>query len=1418
MIVLFRSLIGLVAASLLLVVSSYAVTNYQDDFLPTTPTANWDSGWRYFWNAPDGWLADQASGDLATGFVGDIDSYELLLKSPTGWTGDGDDAGSNNPPASYLRLTNTGGHPGAQGSGSNLYQRYAIAAYKVAESGMYSIINSSVQRPNLNGDGLELIIYTQSFTRVSPVVVGPGQTISFDRPLGNLEAGRVIYLAIGAGDSANFDGFNLDFEIVREAGLKAAGYRSDFSAESASTGAWSYLWNAPEGWSSASGGGDLKSGLIGLPDGYVALLDVGDYWTPDGNASGTDNQPAGYLKLTSTGGHPGSAVTSSNARKRSAIVAYEVSQAGFYAIENSFLEKSNPLGDGVGVAVFPDISGAIFIGEAPAGGRISFDTSIGYLDAGDSIYVAFDSEATSGYDAFLMDFDVVYYPVASLQEQVDAAITVSASQVKLVPGRYFSKRASRHLRLNDESNFEIIADGVSLICQNNDRAVEINSCTNITLSGLTVDYDPPLFVQGVIESLSPGSIDLRLMEGYPHAPLPGSDSGVVYEPSGDQPMRSGCVTRYFEETNSIQKLEPDLYRLSLKNAISDEAQQGDLFTMRQDSGTPHGIALLDSSQVTVKDVTIHSSPAFGLFSDGGAGGLNFERVRIEPGAAPLLGGHKRLLSSSADGIHIKNSAGNIRISDCDLSYNGDDSIALSSTYLAVLQVDGTNITVATKIPSLLNVGDALAVYLRATTSRADSSLLTVNPSTLTSQQAQDLWTALFPEVNADIVESNVKVITLDDPIVCQPGDFIANLERTNTGFEITGNRISNTRARGMIIKASGVSDGSYAIPGIISNNVIRNSWLPGILISAQPMDWMEADFSHHVDIVGNELDACGLSPNAAGALRVDLVGLDWNASAGHSDLLIKDNVIKNTPGCSLYIRYARQVEITGNVFEDSHYDYWRDTVSNRSVVWLEAVDAVSFTGTNTVRNLNTANADITALIGQGDFVSNLSLGSGLVEQDGEVTPDIVGLTAWRSNYFGAAGVDNSALENTIWGDSADPDGDRLPNLIEYVLALDPTAMDPAVPGLAVGNQFGSMQVDFFKNTDRLSAEADLDLYVLASAKLGDEANWFVLNDQETLLDEVDGFEYLRKTIPTEYDQLFMKLATHRTTPVPEDRVNLLAALEHRELTYKIVDGQWLKMTLFLSTVPVEDSMPVMLFMHGGGWQSGDRWQQFYGTFYETFETLLAQGVACATIEYRLAERDGRTAYDCVVDCKDAARFLVKNAADLGIDPTRMGLWGGSAGGHLSLMTALADESLFPGDPDLVDSVPQFRCIAAYFPATTFLDLDVQAGAVFENPGQYYTVLGGVYADNLEMAGLLSPTEYLTPTSPPILLLHGDADSILSYNNSVYMKDLADAIGADVTLLTVSNGSHGFGNVPITPTLTEINQASANFIIQKLTAP
>lgn len=283
---------------------------------------------------------------------------------------------------------------------------------------------------------------------------------------------------------------------------------------------------------------------------------------------------------------------------------------------------------------------------------------------------------------------------------------------------------------------------------------------------------------------------------------------------------------------------------------------------------------------------------------------------------------------------------------------------------------------------------------------------------------------------------------------------------------------------------------------------------------------------------------------------------------------------------------------------------------------------------------------------------------------------------------------------------------------------------------------------------------------------------------------------------------------------PSD-VEKLKQFNCKTVICKIVDSDTLDMLLFFPEVEIVTKMPVIIFIHGGGWGGGNKYKIAGAPFFGTLESLLNNGIACATIEYRLTRLGKSTACDCVVDCKDAARFLMKNADEYSLDANRMGVWGDSAGGHLCLMTALADNKSFYGDESLKKYNPSFQCVASYYPLTSFVHPEFLKGSNFEKPERFIPLLGGLVSEKQDMAKLLSPVEWIGKNSPPVLLLHGEQDKVLPIQQSIYLEEVGKARGADIQLLRVKNADHSFNGENPVPSIEEINKIAAQFMIGRL---
>lgn len=227
----------------------------------------------------------------------------------------------------------------------------------------------------------------------------------------------------------------------------------------------------------------------------------------------------------------------------------------------------------------------------------------------------------------------------------------------------------------------------------------------------------------------------------------------------------------------------------------------------------------------------------------------------------------------------------------------------------------------------------------------------------------------------------------------------------------------------------------------------------------------------------------------------------------------------------------------------------------------------------------------------------------------------------------------------------------------------------------------------------------------------------------------------------------------------------------------------------------------IVFIHGGGWTSGDKDQI---RSINVCSHLTLHGYTCLNINYLLASPTPgdytQTAWpQNYYDCQRAVQWLRQNAHDLHIDPNRIGVIGGSAGGHLAHMVALAPPELEANDPaavGLLDTtqfpVDGVRCAVNLYGPADFL---VGIGDV-DQPGASLTMFPGPLAEHRGLYRQASPTTHIHPDNPPVFLLHGTADTIVDIRQSELYVAKARECGAPVCFRSVEGAPHAFHLEPL----------------------
>jgi len=284
---------------------------------------------------------------------------------------------------------------------------------------------------------------------------------------------------------------------------------------------------------------------------------------------------------------------------------------------------------------------------------------------------------------------------------------------------------------------------------------------------------------------------------------------------------------------------------------------------------------------------------------------------------------------------------------------------------------------------------------------------------------------------------------------------------------------------------------------------------------------------------------------------------------------------------------------------------------------------------------------------------------------------------------------------------------------------------------------------------------------------------------------VHGFKHYRKM-----KQMMKHLITNAACMVGITAALACPAVERTNAVKKIEGIEFARpggVALLLDLYLPEgvEKPPLVMFIHGGGWNAGDR---------KTckLDWAAQHGYAVASIEYRLSQEALFPAQ--IHDCKGALRWLRAHADKYGYDATRVVVSGSSAGGHLAALMGTSGgvaalEGATAGHTN--QSARVQGVIDFYGPSDLVSRIQTQPEKSEIPEGNVYRLLGGKGSENLEAARSASPVTHISADDPPLLILHGDKDTTVYLDQSEILRDRYQAAGLEVKLVVKPGGKHGF---------------------------
>lgn len=497
-----------------------------------------------------------------------------------------------------------------------------------------------------------------------------------------------------------------------------------------------------------------------------------------------------------------------------------------------------------------------------------------------------------------------------LQGHIDQAVRAGITRIVVPPGRYrVTPKDRQHLLLRDLKDIEIIADDVEMICTETTRALTLTHCTNVTVRGLIIDYDPLPFTQGRITGFSADKQihEIELFDGYPAAATARNFKYEIFRPD-TRTLR--CDDRY---PSRVEATGPMTLRIHIPSGrATDPEQVGDIIVIGSEDA-PHGSAAhavecSRSVNVRLEDIDLFASNCFG-FLEYDCDRTTYLRCRIDrrpPEDDLVQRADPRIRSLDADAFHSKHAIRGPAYLECTARFMGDDALNICGDYHLIMGSQGRDLRVLAKHDLNLQSGDPVELVLYTGLRLPDAKVVTVRRTdsihdderTFLSRQRmnESLKTARGALTKA-------YTLTLDREVDIARGGVICAANRVGSGFVVKNCTFGYNRSRGILIKGS---------RGEVSHNHLQGSRMSAILVSPEYW-WLEAGSSSDLTIHDNTIRQCGGVP-----ILVQAIGGNGDiAPAGaHRNVSITGNTVSDCTLPGILVTSTSALQIGDNVMTD----------------------------------------------------------------------------------------------------------------------------------------------------------------------------------------------------------------------------------------------------------------------------------------------------------------------------------------------------------------------------------------------------------------------------------------------------------------------------------------------------------------------
>jgi parallel beta-helix repeat protein len=477
------------------------------------------------------------------------------------------------------------------------------------------------------------------------------------------------------------------------------------------------------------------------------------------------------------------------------------------------------------------------------------------------------------------------------------AIQSGQPVLKLPAGTH---RINETIIIKDARNLVIDGSETTLIMTTRRRGIfYISGGDNLTLRGLTMDYDPLPFTQGTITKADAKSFEFEIHDGYP-------DLAADYK--GGPAHLFNAAGRRHPAANDFYK--PRYEVLSPRKGIAHSENKwpatlapGDQIVIdRRGLDAAAAVEIRNTTgPVLIEKITLLSSPSLGFAGRYCEDAVTFRHLTLGAGPVPAGATRLRLFSTNADAINFVQCRRGPIIENCDISFQGDDGLNVHGMFLPVMRVISPTrfLTALTGGPGgftqPMRAGDALRLYSANNFTIAGGAVLaSIIPVAETGDITDAEVKALFPAHGG--AKFTVYEVNLATAAPLAAGQWFDSPAVNGDGYIVRNSYFHDNRGRGLRVMASG---------GLIENNRFERLTKTAISVGPELGYWREAGWVKNLRIAGNTIRDIGIDQSLAatssyvpGAIGIFVRTENGKPPypPGNENILIENNTID---GCSV---------------------------------------------------------------------------------------------------------------------------------------------------------------------------------------------------------------------------------------------------------------------------------------------------------------------------------------------------------------------------------------------------------------------------------------------------------------------------------------------------------------------------------------